>query len=303
MLATAGSLPSVRSGWTYETKWDGVRGLVAISSEGELRIRSRAGNDVTQQFPELESLVKAADGHGLLLDGEIVAFDAAGKPSFNRVQGRLGVTGSAARLRSEDNPVLLAVFDLLHLDGFSTRRLPFENRRSLLEQLEFGRGAHWHLSVLHDDGDALREITRAAGLEGVVAKRLDSPYLPSVRSKAWIKVRNMNQDTFVVGGWIPGEGRRQDSIGSLLIGVPLDDTGGPLQWVGRVGTGFTNAEIVKLRGLLAPLVQPESPFDSDVGDRNAVFTQPRLVVSVSYLEYTADGVLRSPSYKGLVPNS
>lgn len=299
MLATAASLPH-GVGWVYETKWDGVRGLVSISASGQLSIRTRAGNDVTNQFPELASLVRAADGHALVLDGEIVAFDAGGKPNFNRLQGRLGVTGSAAVIRSQDNPVLIAVFDLLHLDGFSTRRLPLENRRSLLEQLDFGRGAHWHLSTLHNDGDALLQITRDAGLEGVVAKKVDSPYLPGVRSKAWIKVRNMNQDTFVVGGWIPGEGRRQDSIGSLLIGVPVDDAGSGLQWVGRVGTGFTDSELTKLRGLLGPLVRPSSPFDADVGDRNAVFTEPRLLISVSYLEYTADGVLRSPSYKGLV---
>ena len=302
MLATAGPLPR-GAGWIYETKWDGARGIVSITPQGDLRIRTRAGNDITQQFPELASLVDAADGHALVLDGEIVAFDADGKPNFNRLQGRLGVTGSAAVLRSHDNPVLIAVFDLLHLDGFSTRRLPLENRRSLLQQLDFGSGAHWHLSAVHDDGDALLDITRQAGLEGVVAKRSDSPYLPGVRTKAWVKVRNMNQDTFVVGGWVPGEGRRQDSIGSLLIGVPLDDTGGGLQWVGRVGTGFTDAEIVKLRGLLSPLVRPTSPFDADVGDRNAVFTEPRLVISVTYLEYTGDGMLRAPSYKGIVENT
>ena len=300
MLATAGELPH-GTGWTYETKWDGIRGLLAIQADGSVTVRTRAGNDATAQFPELAALSGPADGHALLLDGEVVAFDGDGKPSFQRLQGRLGLGSSAALIRAHSIPVLLVIFDLLHLDGYSTRRLPLENRRALLERLELGSGPQWHISPPHDDGQVLQAITREAGLEGVVAKRLDSPYLPGVRTKNWIKRRNLNIDTFVIGGWIPGDGRRQNSIGSLLIGTPTDDRGSTLQSVGRVGTGFTDDELGELLSLLQPLVQPHSPFDSDIGDRSAVFTRAEIAVSVEYLAYTDEGVLRSPSYKGRVP--
>ncbi len=299
MLATAGQLPN-GPGWVYETKWDGIRGLIAIDATGTVRIRSRAGNDNTEQFPELAALATPADGHSLLLDGEIVAFGEDGLPSFNRLQGRLGVMGPAALIRSQTNPVLFVLFDLLHLDGFSTRRLPLESRRTLLDQLEFGRGPCWHVSPQHEDGEELAAITRAAGLEGVVAKRLDSAYAMGVRSKSWIKQRNLHEDEFVIGGWVPGEGRRESSIGALLLGVRVDDQSDQLQWVGKAGTGFTDAELLRLKALLAPLVRPTSPFDGDVGEKTAVFTEPRLIAKVAYGEYSPDGLLRFPSYKGLV---
>ncbi len=299
MLATAGQLP-VGAGWVYETKWDGIRGLISITGTGGVGIRSRAGNDVTAQFPELSALSEPADSHELLLDGEIVAFGDDGLPSFNRLQSRLGVTGTSASIRAQSTPVLFVVFDLLHLDGFATRRLPLESRRALLEQLEFTRGVCWHLSPQHEDGQELAAITRAAGLEGVVAKRLDSAYAPGVRSKSWIKQRNLTEDEFVIGGWVPGEGRRTSSIGALLLGVRVDDDSDTLQWVGKAGTGFTDAELTRLKGLLAPLARSTSPFDGDVGEKTAVFTEPRLVARVAYGEYSPEGLLRFPSYKGLV---
>jgi bifunctional non-homologous end joining protein LigD len=299
MLATASPLPT-GPGWVYESKWDGIRGLIAIASDGTVRVRSRAGNDNTEQFPELQSLREPADGHALLLDGEIVAFDDAGMPSFNRLQSRLGVIGPAAQIRSQQTPVLFVMFDLLHLDGFSTRRLPFEHRRTLLERLDFDKGPHWHLATQHEDGAELATVTRAAGLEGVVAKRLDGAYYPGTRSKTWIKHRHLSEDEFVIGGWVPGEGRRTSTIGALLLGVRVDDQSDTLQWVGKAGTGFTDAELARLRDLLAPLVRPTSPFDGDVGEKTAVFVAPRHSARVAYGEYSPEGLLRFPSYKGLV---
>jgi bifunctional non-homologous end joining protein LigD len=299
MLATAGQLPQ-GSEWVFETKWDGIRGIIAINEGGNVHIRSRAGNDVTGQFPELVALSEPADGHQLVLDGEIVAFGDDGLPSFNRLQSRLGVTGVGATVRSHENPVLFVVFDLLHLDGFATRRLPLENRRALLDHLEFNRGSCWHVSPQHSDGEELAAITRAAGLEGVVAKRLDSSYSLGVRSKNWIKQRNLQLDEFVIGGWVPGEGRRASSIGALLLGVRVDDLSDTLQWVGKAGTGFTDAELDKLKALLQPIAQTTSPFDGDVGEKTAVFTQPKYTCRVAYGEYSPEGLLRFPSYKGLV---
>jgi bifunctional non-homologous end joining protein LigD len=298
MLATAGELP-IGDGWIYETKWDGIRAVVSIDGEGFMRIHTRAGNDVTHQFPELVGLPEAVHGHAVVIDGEIMAFGDDGLPSFHKLQHRLGLLGIAAIETARHIPVLFTMFDLLHLDGFSTRSLPFSNRRKLLEKIDIIAGPHWHLTQQHADGELLAEVTRAAGIEGVVAKRLDSTYSVGTRSRAWIKKRHLNHDQFVIGGWVPGEGRRQSTIGALLIGARVDDDSDVLQWVGKVGTGFTDAELAKLLGLLEPLRQAKSPFDSDVGEPTCVFVKPVHVANVAYGEYSPEGLLRFPSYKGL----
>ncbi len=299
MLATAGELP-VGAGWVYETKWDGIRAIVTISREGSFRIHTRAGNDVTEQFPELAGLAAAVHQHQVVLDGEIMAFGDNGLPSFHKLQHRLGLSGISVTETAKRIPVLFTMFDLLHLDGFSTRSLTLANRRALLEQLEIASGPHWHLTPQHTDGAMLAEITREAGIEGVVAKRLDSPYSVGSRSPSWIKKRHLNLDEFVIGGWVPGEGRRQSTIGALIIGARVDDDSDELQWTGKVGTGFTNAELTKLYGLLSPIVRKTSPFDTNVGEPTAVFVEPRYSCKVAFGEFSPEGLLRFPSYKGLV---
>ena len=301
MLTTAGPLPLDDTGWLYETKWDGVRALCAVTG-GELRMWSRAKNDLTDQFPEIAPLAQALDGQNVLLDGEVVAFGPHGRPHFGTLQQRLGLRRDAALVRAHTVPVIFVVFDVLHVDGMSIRDRPVEERRERLDDLRLTGGSSWHLSAVHEDGAALSAATSAAGLEGVVAKRLGSAYLPGVRSKAWIKVKHLRSDDFVVGGWVPGSGRRDRGIGSLLIGTPVsDEPGARLRWVGRVGTGFSDQELARLQALLAPLVRPDSPFERSVGERNAVFVEPQHRVRVEYHEFTTDGLLRFPSYKGLVP--
>jgi bifunctional non-homologous end joining protein LigD len=157
------------------------------------------------------------------------------------------------------------------------------------------------LSSVHDDGEQFLEATRAADLEGIVAKRRDSTYAAGQRSPAWVKVKNLTTDEFVIGGWVPGEGRRESMIGALLLGVvSSDDATAPLTWVGKAGTGFSMAELERLHALLAPDRMTESPFANDPGERSAVFVASRHRCRVEYREITKDGILRFPSYKGLV---
>jgi bifunctional non-homologous end joining protein LigD len=299
MLATAGTLP-IGEGWVFEVKWDGVRAIVD-NSAAAVRLVSRNGNDVTATFPELEGLADVLHGHRLALDGEIVALDDSGRPSFSKLQERLGVTGAEARRRARGNPVALILFDLLHLDGFSTRGLPLRDRRALLTQLELPAGAQWRFSDQHADGKALLEATKAIDLEGVIAKKAESMYLPGQRTTAWVKVKNVSADEFVIGGWLTGNGRREHMIGALMLGVPeTDDPEARLRYVGRAGTGFTVAELERLHALLAPSRSTTSPFVNDPHERGAVFVTPRLRCRVEYREWTPQGILRHPSYKGLV---
>ena len=296
MLAkTTKALPPDDEQWAFEIKWDGVR-AIAYSEPGRIRFESRNHNDISHSYPELKAFNRALSSHRAILDGEIVAFDDDGKPSFGRLQSRMHVaTEAAARRRVKDCPVAYIVFDLLWLDGHSLMDLPYEERRARLKELEL-QGPHWQTpDHVAGNGAAVLEASRASGLEGVVAKRLDSPYLPGRRSPCWLKVKNVIREDVVVGGWLPGEGKRRNRIGALLVGVPED---GRLRYAGRVGTGFTEAELTFLAKTLQE--RPDSPFGGEPAlPRGAVFVQPTRVAEVEFTEWTSDGVMRHPSYKGL----
>lgn len=301
MLATPGVLPT-NGDWVYEVKWDGVRVLVTVDarSADPLRIATRLGNDATQAYPELRGLPTVLSDTAVLLDGEIVAFDG-GRPSFAKIQERIGVRGRDAETRAVTNPVVLVVFDILHLNGYSTRSLAQRDRRSLLEQLPLENGSAWRLSSVFENGLELYNSTRAAGLEGVVAKRNDAPYRPGVRSPAWIKTKHMTTDRFVIGGWVPGEGRREETIGALMLGIrAANEPGAPLIYVGKVGTGFTAAELDRVHERLAPLRTQIRPFIEDPREKSAVWVEPTLSCLVEFHEWTHNGTIRFPSYKGMV---
>ena len=236
-------LPPDDDRWAYEIKWDGVRAL-AYSEPGRIRFESRNRNDITNSYPELKALNRALSSHRAILDGEIVAFDDNGRPSFGRLQGRMHIASEAsARRRMKDTPVVYVVFDLLWLDGHSLMELPYEERRARLHELEL-QGPHWQTpDHVVGNGAAVLAASLENGLEGVVAKQLDSPYLPGRRSPCWLKVKNVLREDVVVGGWLPGEGKRRERIGALLVGVPDD---GRLRYAGRVGTGFTEKELDRL---------------------------------------------------------
>jgi bifunctional non-homologous end joining protein LigD len=301
--------PKAQQGkWAFEIKWDGVR-AICHSEPGKLTLRSRAGNDITGQYPELARMNRALHHHRVILDGEIVVLDAEGKPSFSALQRRMHVGKDAVRKRlAQESPVTFMVFDLLWQDGHSLMGLPYLERRDALAGLGL-HGEHWRTPEhVVGEGDALLAAARAQRLEGIIAKRIDSTYEPGRRDGSWSKHKLLQRAPFVIGGWVPGEGRRRDRIGALLIGEPVDDGDGrALRSVGRVGTGFDEAELTRLSGLLGAREQAESPFLPETTraaaakiPRNAIFCRPDLCCEVEFLERTPTGQIRAPSYKGLV---
>jgi len=297
MLATlAKTLSKDEDAYGFEVKWDGVRSIVYVSG-GRVRIEARSGTDITSRYPELRDLGRALGATPAILDGEIVALDPdTGRPSFERLQRRMHVQSeSAIRRLRRDVPVVYTIFDLLWLDGHSTMSLPYQERRRLLEELKLA-GPAWHTPAYHPgEGSALLDATRAQGLEGVVAKRLDSPYEPGARSRCWLKVKNQLSQEFVIGGWLPGEGSRA-RLGALLLGVYEGDR---LVYAGRVGTGFTEAELDRLLKLLEARRRPDSPFSPPPPVKGAIWVEPDLVAEVEFTEWTRAGILRHPSYNGL----
>jgi bifunctional non-homologous end joining protein LigD len=290
-------LPSPDEAYAYEFKWDGVRALTYVR-DGDVHVESRNLLDVTGQYPEVAAVGEKLDGRTAVVDGEIVALDKKGRPSFQLLQGRMHV-GSKVEVqrRMAETPVAYLVFDVLYLDGKSTMRLPYTERRAILESLPIAGPSVQVPPSTVGDGAKVVDASKKTGLEGVMAKRLDSIYEPGKRSRAWLKVKNHRGQEFVIGGWSTGEGRRAGTIGALLVGY-YDD--GKLIYAGHVGTGFTDRLLDELRKEMAPLVRPDSPFDGPVPRlENTTFVEPKLVGEVQFSEWTRDGTLRQPSFKGL----
>jgi bifunctional non-homologous end joining protein LigD len=295
-------LPADRDAFGYEFKWDGVRATVYVDG-GRPRALSRNDRDVTGSYPELRDLAESLGSRQVVLDGEIVAFDGDGRPSFEALQSRMHVTNPAqVRRLMTQTPITYLVFDVLHLDGRSMLDEPYVERRRVLESLALS-GPSWQTPPhFEGDGDAVLAASKEQGLEGVLAKRLDSRYFPGKRSDAWLKVKNLRTQEVVIGGWKPGAGRRAGAIGSLLIGVP-----GPagLDYVGHVGTGFTDAMLRDLEADLRPLARDDSPFATTVPRehaRQANWVDPQLVGEVRFTEWTREGILRHPAWRGLRPD-
>ena len=300
MMARTATLPGDDEHWAFEVKWDGVR-AVCHSEPGRLRMHSRNLLDITPRYPEVGRLNRALSHHRAVLDGEIVALGADGKPSFGALQRRMHVgSESAVRRLAKETPVTYVIFDLLWLDGHSLMELPYTERRARLAELELGDDGRWRVpDYVVGHGEQMLAATEQQGLEGVIAKRLDSRYEPGRRTANWLKIKNTSRQEVVVGGWVPGDGKRRDRIGALLVGVRDDD--GSLRHVGRVGTGFTETELDRLAEKLRPLEREDSPFapGGPKIPRGAVFADPELVAEVEFREWTDGGQLRAPSYKGL----
>ncbi len=298
MLAGAATgVPRDEARWSFEVKWDGVR-AIAYAQPGRLRLESRNLNEITDGYPEVRGLIAELGMRDAVFDGELVAFDERGRPSFERLQQRMHVTSpSAVRRLSASVPVVYAIFDLLYLDGHVLMGLPYEERRCRLEALGLG-GPAWRVPGVHPgQGSMLLEATRAQGLEGIVAKRLDSRYEAGRRTGAWLKIKHTLRQELVIGGWIPGEGRRSDRIGALLMGYYEGDR---LRYAGRVGTGFTEATLDDLSRRLSRLRRDENPFDGAPKlPRTAMFAEPKLVAEIEFREWTRETVMRAPSFKGL----
>lgn len=290
MLATEGSVAKLKAGqWAFEGKWDGYR-ILLEADHGKLSIRSRRGRDVTAEYPQFQALAADLADHHVILDGEAVALDESGVPSFTEMQNR-----------ARSTRVEFWAFDILYLDGRPLLRAKYTDRRRLLEALAEGGGLIVPDQLPGDGPEALKHA-REKRWEGVVAKKRDSTYQPGRRSKSWIKDKLWNTQEVVIGGWRQGEGGRSSGIGSLMLGIPAD---GGLQFVGRVGTGFTDKALANLKKTLKPLETDESPFNQRLPRQDAkgvTFVRPELVGEVRYSERTSDNRLRQPSWRGLRPD-
>jgi bifunctional non-homologous end joining protein LigD len=302
MLARLSTLPRDDGRWAVEVKWDGIR-AIAYCKPGRVELQTRNLNDVTVQYPEVRRISRALGAHEAVLDGELVAFDEDGRPSFERLQQRIHNTDpNVVRRRMKSHPVVYVVFDLLHLDGKDLTCEPYSRRRELLEGLQLS-GESWQTpgyAVGH--AEELLAASKEQGLEGVMLKRVDSVYVPGKRTGAWLKVKNTSRQELVIGGWTPGEGRRSKHLGALLVGY-FEQGGGKepvLRYAGKVGTGFKAQDLAALVARLAPLERKTSPFGAGPKPpKGAHFVEPRLVAEIEFREMTKEGMVRHPAYKGL----
>lgn len=303
MVATlADALPADDERWAYEMKWDGVRAVVHVEG-GRATAWSRNDIDITNTYPELRAMAESMGSTQAVLDGELVALDPDGRPSFELLQPRMHVSG-AARIRrlTVTVPVTYFIFDVLHLDGRSTMSAPYRERRALLEDLDLS-GPSWRTPpAWFGGGPAVLAAAREQNLEGVVAKQIESAYQPGARSRSWLKIKNLRTQEVLIAGWRPGQGRRADGIGSLLLAIPTADG---LRYAGKVGTGFTTAALQDLQRRLGPLATNLSPLGDEVpraDARGAHWVRPELVGEVRFTEWTRDGRLRHPAWRGLRPD-
>ena len=288
MLATLADDVPAGGEWLYEVKWDGYRAIGLVAG-GEASLTSRRGNDLTERFATVaRALERAVRTPDCVLDGEVCALDEEGRSSFSVMQQGSG-------------PLVYYVFDVLEIDGDPVVELPLTERRERLAGLLDLRGGTIRLSDAFDDGEALFEAARAQGLEGLLAKKRGSRYQPGRRTRDWLKVKTHLEQEFVVAGYTRGKGRRAAGFGALILAVAR---GATLEYAGNVGTGFTEAELERLLAELRPLERDEPPFAEvpampKVRRDDVVWVEPKLVAEVSFAEWTHDGRLRAPVYKGL----
>jgi bifunctional non-homologous end joining protein LigD len=288
MLATPAAELPAGDGWLYEVKFDGYRALAHLHG-GECRLVSRNGNDLTRRFAAVaKALEKAVRTPNAVLDGEVCALDESGKPSVSAIQDGSGT-------------LVYYVFDVLEVDGERLVELPLAERQARLRQLLDRRNRTVQLSEEFEDGEALLAAAAEQGLEGVVAKRADSPYREGRRTREWLKVKTAGRQEFAIAGYTRGEGRRASSFGSLVLAV---NEGGRWRWVGNAGSGFSERETERLLDLLRPLVRDRSPFPEPpkmprVRRGDVVWVDPVLVAEIAFGEWTRDGRLRHPRYVGL----
>lgn len=298
MMASAGDIADLQgSNWQFELKWDGVRAIM-VADESRVRIFSRNGNDVTKTYPELTDR-SCWPEQPFVADGEIIAIGAAGRPDFGLLQGRMKLTRPADVARARKAiPVRLVLFDLLYDGGTDLRRFPLSQRRQRLERFHQPSECPVDLSMVLDDPvEHIMDSAQELGLEGVMAKRTDSRYVSGQRTRTWIKLKTERTQEVVVGGWRPGKGGREETMGSLLVGIPDGDR---LQYVGRVGSGFSARELAELRQTVDRLARKTSPFH-DVprpDSADAHWVTPQLVGEVTYSEWTGPGRLRHPRWRG-----
>ncbi|MDR6691191.1 bifunctional non-homologous end joining protein LigD [Microbacterium sp. 1154] len=303
--STAGIARAAAERWGgtpwVEMKWDGIRGLGIWDGE-RLRLRSRNGNDLTAAYPELTSVDLGLGSDPAVFDGEIVALDEQGRPSFPLLQKRMNLAKPREiALEAERTPVHLYLFDVLSAGGRDVASLPLSHRREVLEELAGRAGGPVVVPPVFDDVDAAVATSGRFGLEGVVVKDPGSTYRRRVRSEQWLKVKHSRTQEVVIGGIRPGKGNRAGTIGSLLVGVPTADG---LRYAGRVGSGFGEQTLARLTDLLEPLRADTDPFVGvpAADARDALWVRPELVAEVEFAEFTPGGILRQARWRGLRPD-
>ncbi len=301
MLATLTEVERFGSeeGWAFEMKWDGVR-TVAYLAGGDVTLLSRKGRNDTAAYVDVAEALAGVNVRSAVLDGEIVVLDPQGRPSFGLLQNRINLTKPQDIQRmAATYPARLMLFDILQLDGRSLLKETYDERRRILEGLDLGGNARLQVPPTFDgDLHAAMATSGELRLEGVVAKRRSSTYQAGRRSQTWLKLKLHQMQEVVIGGWRPGQGRRDGGVGSLLMGIPTEDG---LHYVGRVGSGFNDRQLDEIQALLTRLARKTSPFlDVPREDaRDAFWVTPSLVGEVSYGELTGPGRLRHPVWRGL----
>lgn len=296
MLPVRSSADRCTSGFAYELSWDGVRVITHLTPRG-VRIDSRRYRDVTGRYPEFAGLHEVVR-RDAIIDGEIIVADDDG-PSAARLQRRRQervADGIMSEARRRD-PVTLVVHDVLWLDQTPTWERPYEQRRALLDELVLDH-PNVRIGPSFADFGPARARAEGEGCNGLIAKRLGSPYRFGQRSADWRLVGFVNRERFVVGGYVPGQGQRAGSIGALLVGRYPDAGADKLRYAGSVGTGFTEGDLSEFADLVERFESPSSPFADDVPRDDVRFCDPKMVVRVQYRDETDAGLLRYPVYKG-----
>ncbi len=295
MLAEPGDNLVSDERWSFEPKLDGYRIIAFIDGES-VYLQSRRGQDYTALFPEVVAELKAQCVGSMILDGEIVALDADGRPSFNAIQNRAQIKGPKELAEAQRaTPVIFICFDLLHFAGMNLRGSSYEQRRRYLSQCLLP-GKHLQLIHASDDGEELHEASLAAGFEGTVAKRKDSVYQAGRRSPHWLKFKSFTTHEFVIGGFTAGKGQRR-SLGALLLGFWNKDQ---LQYVGHVGSGFNDASLASVYKQVTALATKTNPFSTKPPlNGPATWIEPKLVAEVSFETWTEEGYLRAPVFHRL----
>src|SRR5688500_5543195 len=301
MLAVlAPVIPADQQNYAFEFKWDGMRAL-AFWDGRNLRLRTRNGLDTTTQYPELTALGEALGNRPCVLDGEICVLDETDRPSFPLLQKRMKVTNRliAERL-SRELPVHFFVFDLLYLGRKWITDQPWTKRRAMLGELTV-KGPHWEISrAVIGEGKAVLKTAEQFMLEGIVAKRLDSRYFLGQRNPAWLKIKLVQRQEFVVGGWTPEkDSSTRGGLGALQIGYYDCNKPQRLHYAGGVGSGFTAETHRQMLKLLEARRTGKNPFVEKLPKRNVTFVKPDLVVEVEYRRWPAGGMVQQTAFKGV----
>src|SRR5437763_1615752 len=272
--------------WLFEVKWDGIR-LVSFIDNGKVSLQTRAGRIVDEEYPQLQAVNRLLNAQQAVLDGEIVALDEEGRPSFQLLQNR----------GKEPHPMQYVVFDIVYLDGQRLFRVPLEDRKRLLRDIVRDSDLLKYSEHVLGEGKAFFKAAQQKQLEGIVAKLRDSPYQPGMRSSAWLKIKAVRQQEVVIGGFTEPRGGRRH-FGALIVGVYED---GKFVYAGHVGGGFDERSLESLAKLMKPLIVKTSPFSGEPprGNEKPTWVRPKLVAEVKRAEWTRDGVMRQPVFLGL----